>query len=187
MRVILSIIFLLGSILWLPPTYSATIQERDQVIGDVMYVCNHYQRDCRLYINQNTNIVAVTNFNKITISQGTVNTFPKNELRAILFHELSHLLLNHSAKGINYRETNAKLGTPLNAEQQSNLRHKFELEADRLAVQLLAELNKPLVLDDALLRISVGQDRTKDNFSHPSINKRIKYIRKQEIKSLLGM
>lgn len=187
MRVILSIIFFIGSILWLPPTYSATIQERDQVINDVMYICNYYKRDCQLYINRDTNIVAVTNFNKITISQGTVNTFPKDELRAVLFHELSHLLLNHSARGINYRETNARLGTPLSTEQQSRLRHKFELEADRLAVQLLAELNKPLVLDDALLRISIGQDRAKDRFSHPSINKRIKYIRKQEIKSLLGM
>lgn len=183
-KVLLSLV-LISSIML--PSYSATLQERDQVINDVMYLCNRYQRNCKLYVNQDTNIVAVTNFNRITISTGTINAFPKDELRAVLFHELSHLLLNHSARGINYRETNARLGTPLTAEQQSKLRHKFELEADRLAVQLLHQMGSPLVLDDALLRISIGQDRTKDKFSHPSVNKRIKYIRKQELKSLLGM
>lgn len=178
MRVILSIIFLIGSILWLPPTKAATTTEQAQVIDEVISLCNYYNTYCSVRIVNDFRNVAYTNNNDITISNTLANNFPKDELRGILYHELGHVLNQHSQRGraiMNQMQAMGKSITPLEAKQ---IRHQFEYEADAKATQLLYENKKPQSLSEALLRISEGSDRNKDTISHPSTNQRVRNINK---------
>ncbi len=175
---LLSIIFLIGSILWLPPTKAATISEQAQVIDEVISLCNYYNTYCSVRIVDDFRNVAYTKNNDITISNTLANNFPKDELRGILYHELGHVLNQHSQKGqaiMNQIQTMGKSITPLEAKQ---IRHRFEYEADAKATQLLYENKKPQSLSKALMRISKGRDRNKDTISHPSTNQRVRNINK---------
>lgn len=169
---------LIGSVLWLPPTKAATISEQAQVIDEVISLCNYYNTYCSVRIVNDFRNVAYTKNNNITISNTLANNFPKDELRGILYHELGHVLNQHSQKGQIIMQQIQTAGRSITPFEVKQIRHKFEYEADTKATQLLYENKKPEALSDALIRISEGSDRNKDTISHPSTNQRVNNINK---------
>ena len=157
----------------IPPSKSATIGEQACIIDEVISICNEHNKPCRVDVVRDFRNRAYTRYNEITYTTNLAESLNKDELRAILYHELGHVLLEHSLRGNAYMEQVYKEGRTLTQTEFKNFRHTFETQADLKAVQLLYLNNKPMVLDKALLRVTEGMNPDEDSVSHPSTNKRI--------------
>lgn len=177
-RIILSISLLIGSVLWLPPTKGATIEEQSQIINEVVSLCNYYNTSCSVEVVNDFRYKAYTKYNDITYSNSLGDLLTKDELRCILFHELGHVLNHHSAQGVliakQYINMN-KVITPLETKQ---IRHRFEYEADATMVKMLVENNKPNKFKEALNKVTKGSDIYQESISHPSTYNRIQNVDK---------
>lgn len=177
-RIILSISLLIGSVLWLPPTKGATIEEQSQIVDEVISLCNYYNTPCSVRIVNDFRYRAYTKYNDITYSNSLGDLLIKDELRCILFHELGHVLNQHSMKGqVIVAEYNQQ-GIRLNELDIKQIRHRFEYEADATMVKLLIENNKPNRFKEALTKVTKGSDIHKESISHPSTYNRIQNVDK---------
>lgn len=177
-RIILSISLLIGSVLWLPPTKGATIEEQFQIVDEVISLCNYYNIFCSVRIVNDFRYKAYTKYNDITYSNSLGNLLTKDELRCILFHELGHILNQHSMKGqVIVAEYNQQ-GIRLNELDIKQIRHRFEYEADATMAELLAKNKKPNKFGEALGKIIEGSDIYRESISHPSTYNRIQNVDK---------
>lgn len=175
-RTIISISLLIGSVLWLPPTKGATIEEQSQVIDEVISLCNYYNTSCSVRIVNDFRYKAYTQYNKITYSNSIGDLLTKDELRCILFHELGHVLNDHSNKGIMFQNKAYNEGRSLTQDETKQIRHYFEYEADSTMTRLLFENKKPNKFKEAIGKITAGSNIYNESISHPSTFNRIQNV-----------
>ena len=177
-KIILSTSLLIGSILWLPPTKGATIEEQSQIIDEVISLCNYYNTFCSVRIVNDFRYKAYTKYNDITYSNSLGDLLTKDELRCILFHELGHVLNQHSMKGQVIATEYNQQGIRLSELDVKQIRHRFEYEADSTMVKLLVENKKPNRFKEALSKVSKDSNIYQESISHPSTYNRIQNVDK---------
>lgn len=184
MRKVILGLLLVASILWLPPAKSATLEEVQQLIDEVLINCNVHHQNCSVRLIDHPREIAATNYDTITISTATINLFNKEELRSVMYHELAHAVLNHSERGYAYSDRiRQQLERDLTYNEMQKLRHQMENEADSYASLLLYFNNKPNKLDTALVKLGMKYKRNfdEDYLTHPSTNSRLRNIRRYKI------
>lgn len=166
------------------PVWGASIQERQELYQEGMAVCKHQQTPC--IIKEYKSIVgnAETNYNKISVMTNIAEPLTKDELRSVLYHEIAHVILQHSNQGIRYEQSFYEQGKRITEQDIKYIRNKLELEADRCASYLLWRYGKPNLLDIALKKIDNPDYFYQDSVSHPSTYERL--IRIQAYKKLFG-
>lgn len=151
--------------------------DKAKTIIDTNNICMRYNAVCLFKVIPSDKLNAYTNGTTIFIFTSLVNNLDKDELRSILFHEASHILLNHRDRIIS---------THTSGEAMSKLEYKLyrngnELEADMLATHLLLSNGYPSKLDEALIKITPKGKLNYSSITHPSTISRVKNIRKIEV------
>lgn len=157
--------------------FSATEEEQIEVLKDVSNTCIENQRVCLFKTIKGNELNAYTDGVTIFIYTGILERLSKDELRSILYHELSHILLQHPQRT---RELFSR-GLPISMWEFKNHKVYNEVEADTLATHLLLSKGYPSNLDEGLLRIVPKEFIGKQTLTHPSTISRVKNIRKIEV------
>ena len=159
------------------PTQAMTQTEASSLVSEVQRTCREFGGRCTIKVNPDTGLKAYSdNTNTITISQGMLNRLPVNQGRAVLYHEMSHLLLQHP------QTWQRVVTSPVFADTvyTTKLRHSHEYEADAYASFLLYANGYSNDLSQALLNIIPPQVHHVSSWSHPSTLNRIKRINEFE-------
>lgn len=159
------------------PVWGATQDDITDIATEVMQICRDSKlNDCQVKVVNHVSPVIYTHYHQIIISDKTIEKLNRDELRAAIYHELSHVLFNHSyeaeKKGL-YCSQNY-----CNTEELRKFRYRMETEADINAVILLHFNGKPQALESALRTMTAGKDASKGTSLHPSVNYRVNDINK---------
>ena len=183
-RLFLTLILLI--FIGVPPALSATTQEVDELFKEGEAICALVLQKCTFKRLELDLPLASTTFNDITVVSGVYNRLTKDELRAIIYHEVAHAISDHSEKGQKvYNHFFEEYKRYPTAEELQPIKYKFENEADALAVLMLYGAKKPILLDSALIKVTSAYDNTKASKTHPSVEARVKHI--QSLKNKLGV
>lgn len=149
--------------------------EQQSVLRDVYDVCKIYNTKCNIDVFDSKSYYAYSNNkNQIRISSEIMNNFTIDKGRAVLYHEVSHLILKHPqtwesiVKSPKFKDTNYIV----------TLRHNQEFQADTFASFLLWSRQHNNQLDYVLMDITPANTRDYSTRSHPSINSRIYNIQR---------
>lgn len=179
-------ISLLLMMLGVPPTLGATTQEVDELFKEGTTLCALVLQKCTFKRIVLDLPLAATTYNDITVASGIYEKLTKDELRAIIYHEVAHAISDHSEKGQKiYNHFLEEYKRYPTAQELRPLKYQFENEADTLAVLMLYGAKKPILLESALIKITTPYNNGKASNSHPSVENRIKHI--QSIKHKLGV
>lgn len=183
-RLFLTIILLL--FIGVPPTLSATTQEVDEVFEEGRNICALVLQKCTFKRLELDLPLASTTYNDITVVSGVYNRLTKDELRAIVYHEVAHAISDHSEKGQKvYNRFFEEYKRYPTAEELQPIKYKFENEADTLAVLMLYGAKKPILLDTALVKVTSPYGNGQASKTHPSVETRVRHI--QSLKNKLGV
>lgn len=157
--------------------FASEADNKAKTIIDTNNICMKYNTVCLFKVIPSNNLNAYTNGTTIFIFTRLINHLDEDELRSILFHELSHILLDHNNRIISVhtsREVMSKFEYRL-------FRQGCEMEADMLATHLLLSNGYPSKLDEALVKITPKGKLNYSSITHPSTISRVKNIRKIEV------
>lgn len=158
-------------------TFASEPDDKARTIIDTNNICMRYRTVCLFKIIPSNNLNAYTNGTTIFIFTSLINNLDEDELRSILFHELSHILLDHHDRIISVHTT----GVPMNNFEYRLFRQGCETEADMLATHLLLSNGYPSKLDEALIKITPVGKLNRSSITHPSTTNRVNNIRKIEV------
>lgn len=142
---------------------------------EVSNLCKEYGTECYTKIEYCDKPNAYTNGFYIFLCQETVDLLEPDELRGVLYHEVSHIILDHQSKISEYDKQLAGLPEDKKRFLMARYRNDSEMEADALAVELLIENNRPVTLIQSLHKTT---RYSKQTFTHPSLIQREENIRK---------
>lgn len=108
---------------------------------------------------------------------GIEKVFTPEELNSVMLHEIAHVALEHARRMDNVIKEN---GDKMSPAVQCSVARQFEYESDDLAVALFARYKIPSKLDEAFINHVPSNQRDILSCSHPTINQRIRRIRKME-------
>ncbi len=135
-RLFLTLILLI--FIEVPPTLSATTQEVDDLFKEGENICALVLQRCTFKRLELDLPLASTTYNDITVVSGVYNRLTKDELRAIVYHEVAHAISDHSEKGQKiYNHFFEEYKRYPTAEELQPIKYKFENEADTLTVLIL--------------------------------------------------
>ena len=142
---------------------------------EVSNLCREHNTECYVKIDTCDKPNAYTNGGNIYLCQETVDLLEPDELRGVLYHEVSHIILDHPSKTLEYDKQLECLPKDKKYFLMARYRNDRELEADALAVELLIENNRPVTLIQSLHKTT---RYSKQTFTHPSLIQREENIRK---------
>lgn len=158
-------------------TFASEADDKARTIIDTNNLCMRYNTVCLFKVIPSDKLNAYTNGTTIFVFTSLIKNLNEDELRSILFHELSHILLDHHDRLISVhtsREVMSKFEYRL-------FRQGNEIEADMLATHLLLSNGYPSKLDEALIKITPKGKLNYSSITHPSIISRVENIRKIEV------
>lgn len=105
----------------------------------------------------------------------------KTEMASIMYHELAHLVLQHSQR-MKEAQTLMKnsQGRILNKYEWCHIKREQEYEADAFTVEIARRYGVPSHLDEAFIRMFPKEKFKEEYCTHPSFDRRVKYIRELE-------
>ena len=160
------------------PTFGATLDEAHQVINESKALCTLYQKYCSVRIVNLEESMAQTRYQgDITITTGLIKAMNVAQLRAVLFHEVGHVVLNHIEIKADYMYR-CNMNNNCNPTYKSELSREQEYQADRFSTYATKFSRKQGDLIGALLIITPPQDINKVHETHPSTADRIQAIRR---------
>lgn len=152
------------------PVYSMTLLEQYKLIVDTSNTCKSYLISCKVSIYKSNEANAyVDSKNNLKLSSRLMSDFSYNEVKAVTYHEIAHLILGHPQLFSGNKITNKEL--------LIKTRHISELEADRLASHLMILDNVDNELDIVLTKLKPKYLHNKNSNSHPSVTERVKRIK----------
>ena len=158
-------------------TFASEADNKAKTIIDTNNICMRYRTVCLFKIIPSNNLNAYTNGTTIFIFTRLINYLDEDELRSILFHELSHILLDHYDRLISVHTS----GEAISKLEYKLYRNGNEIEADMLATHLLLSNGYPSKLDEALIKITPAGKLNRSSITHPSTISRVENIRKIEV------
>lgn len=175
------ILILLIIFLGVSPSLSATTQEVEELFIEGKSICSDFEERCEFKTIELNTPLAYTQYRKITIASGIYKHLTKDEVRAILYHELGHALDKHSEQGLAYYNNfYMNNGRYPNAEEMKSFRYEYENKADAIAMYMLLVYKKPFTLDRALIKLEEIYDNGESSNTHPSNQLRINNIKMLE-------
>ena len=178
MRKLFIIFFFL--IIGIAPLKAATVEEVTSIFPEGRALCAAALKKCEFRAIEFNFPNAFNHFGTITIMSGAYNNLTKDEVRAVLYHEVAHSILNHSQRSLDiingFRATYGREPTP---DELQVMKHRFEKDADLVAMAMLHWMRKPLVLDDAILKLGAIAG-TKQSSTHPSVQDRVNSLRRMQ-------
>lgn len=157
--------------------FASEADNKAKTIIDTNNICMKYNTVCLFKVIPSNNLNAYTNGTTIFIFTRLINHLDEDELRSILFHELSHILLDHNNRIISVHTS----GEVMSKFEYRLFRQGCEMEADMLATHLLLSNGYPSKLDEALIKITPKGKLNYSSITHPSTISRVKNIRKIEV------
>lgn len=158
-------------------TFANEADNKARTIIDTNNICMKYKTVCLFRVIPSDKLNAYTNGTTIFIFTSLINNLDEDELRSILFHELSHILLDHYNRLIAVHTNRV----PMSKFEYRLFRQGNEIEADMLATHLLLSNGYPSKLDEALIKITPVGKLNRSSITHPSTISRVENIRKIEI------
>ena len=149
--------------------------EQRLVLQDVYEVCRMYNTKCNIDIFDSKSYYVYSNDkNQIRVSSEIMNNLTINKGRAVLYHEASHLILEHPQTWRSIVQSPQFQDTKLIV----SIRHNQEFQADTFASFLLWSRQYDNELDVVLTEITPANTHNKATKSHPSINSRVYNIQR---------
>lgn len=108
---------------------------------------------------------------------GIEKIFTPDELNSVMLHEIAHVALEHARRMDTVIKENGDKMSPV---VQCSVTRQFEHESDDFAVAMSAKYKIPSKLDEAFINHIPSNQRDILSCSHPTINQRIRRIRKME-------
>lgn len=181
LRLLILLICLL--VVGVPPMYGATEKEVIELFTESQQLCLATLRKCEFRIITVDLPLAYTQGTAITVGSGVYTRLTKDELRGVIYHETAHAILNHSNRTKDYINSfRAKNGREITPAEAQNYKYKMEDDADALAVAMLVWTKHPVLLDEALIKITGPYKATQASWTHPSVQYRVNRIRSIEKK-----
>lgn len=169
--ILLIIIILLLSV---PLADASTEIERDLVFKEGELICRVYKKDCDFVEVEDKGMYAYsTGLDMIFISSKLRETFTKEQLRGVVYHEVGHVVLEHVYK---LNKFHGSCGNECNLEVMNNLRRRYEFQADRFAVLVAKYLHIKQDLKGGLIILTPIDKYYTTHPSHPSTADRIRKI-----------
>lgn len=109
---------------------------------------------------------------------GIEKVFTPEELNSVMLHEIAHVALEHARRMDNVIKENGE--HKMSPVVQCSVARQFEYESDDFAVAMSARYKIPSKLDEAFINHVPSNQRDTLSCSHPTINQRIRRIRKME-------
>lgn len=109
---------------------------------------------------------------------GIEKVFTPDELNSVMLHEIAHVALEHARRMDNVIKENGE--HKMSPVVQCSVARQFEYESDDFAVAMSARYKIPSKLDEAFINHVPSNQRDTLSCSHPTINQRIRRIRKME-------
>lgn len=154
-------------------------------------VCKDYGIKCeliRIYTEDGRpNAFSRNGEGTIYIKNDMDKNLSKSEWNSILYHELAHIVLQHSQRMKEAQQLmKSTQGRILNKYEWCHIKREQEYEADAFTVEIAKRYGVPSHLDEAFIRL-FPKDKFKEEYcTHPSFNRRVKYIRELEKKYNVG-
>lgn len=154
-------------------------------------ICKDYGVECslvRVYTKDGKpNAFSKNGDGTIYIKNDMDKKLSKSEWNSILYHELAHIVLQHSKRMKEAQQLmkNSE-GRILNKYEWCHIKREQEYEADAFTVEIARRYGVPSHLDEAFIKL-FPKDKFKEEYcTHPSFNRRVKYIRELEKKYNVG-
>lgn len=147
------------------------------LIKEYENTCKYYGVECQVKILDTKGTRAYATLDdEIFISRGLIERLTPNELRAVIYHEMSHIILEHPLTSYNYLAKRLKISQA----SFNELRRGQEFQADELATHLLLIEGRNAELDAALQKIVDRSGWGLSSQTHPSISRRVQHIQRVE-------
>lgn len=170
------ILIILTLILLAPIVFAISTKDFQQIKNEAESLCTLYNTRCTITVVDSDTPGAITKeFGKIEVSTKLLDILNSYQVRAVIYHEVGHVVLKHVDKTIDYF---AGCGKFCNPDYIAVFRRQYELQADRFSLYTCMFTNKSCDLEGALLKLTPPERVNKSSSSHPSTAKRILQIRR---------
>lgn len=181
--IIRSILIIVILILLAPVVFSITTEQRDKLFTEARLLCYTYGYICKPIEVVDTKYMwgQTDNYNNIRLSTALLNRMTEPQVRGVLYHEVGHVVFQHSPKTIDYL---TMCGSKCDPKTISNMRRRYEYQADRFATFTGIFTHKEVDMEGALLILTPPEKINTTEPTHPSTADRIKAI--QDIRKKYG-
>lgn len=166
--IIFSILILINNNL----VYGITLDEQIKISNEAKVLCTSLNNYCSVRFFESYVPQGYTSYDHtIHLSTGLTNYLDYNETRAVVLHEVGHVVLNHYKKQDKFLQT-----WNLNTRELQSFRHSNEYAADEFATKYILLLHQQNYLSQALTKLTAPTKMNLATMTHPSTNDRIKQI-----------
>lgn len=160
--------------LMIPLTCNAiTLDEQIKLSNEAKALCTSLNNYCSIrYFESYVPQGYTTYDHSIHLSTGLTNYLDYNETRAVVLHEIGHIVLKHYEKQDKFLKT-----WNLNQKELQTFRHRNEYAADEFGIRYVNLLHQQEYMSQALTKLTAPTKMNLATKSHPSTNDRIKQIK----------
>lgn len=169
MIIIFSILILINNNL----VYGITLDEQIKISNEAKALCTSFNNYCSVRYFESYVPQGYTSYDhSINLSTGLTNYLDYNETRAVVLHEVGHVVLNH------YKKQDKFLASwNLDQKELIKFRNSQEFAADEFATRYCLITNTPNNLPQALTRLTAPSKMNTTTVTHPSTNSRIERMK----------
>ena len=148
---------------------AVTLAEFNNISKNVESICKSYNKICDVNYVDKEITRAYSLPTEIYVYKGLIDILDKDELQAVMLHEVGHIVLNHHSRYFEYTWNNY----PLSYNNKKFLNYSQEFEADLFATYYQLNNKKLNYLPNALKKIMPNGYENYETVTHPSYTKRI--------------
>ena len=173
--IIRSILIIIVLILLAPIVFGITTDQRDRLFTEARILCHTYGYTCKPIEAVDTKYMwgQTDNYNNIRLSTALLNRMTEAQVRGVLYHEVGHVVFQHSPKTIDYLSMCRGSCDP---KAIAEMRRRYEYQADRFATFTGIFTHREVDMEGALLILTPPESINTTHPTHPSTADRIRAI-----------
>ena len=148
---------------------AVTIEDFNNISKDIENICKSYNKVCNINCIDKESKRAYSLPTEIYIHKGLIDILDRDELQAVMLHEVGHIVLNHHKRYFSFNWNNY----PVSYKSLKTFNHSQEYEADLFATYYQLNNKKLNYLPSALKKIMPAGYENYETITHPSYTKRI--------------